>query len=432
MKGDTRLLFVGALVFVFPVLFVLITQSFFDTAYSNIQTSEKRRVGMLHDALAGVLSTTQVAPEDLQHILVGQAAQNEDIQELRLIKRTNEGLLIVNSLDAEKIGTIELDADVFQTSLGSNNTSLIFEFIRDGDRTWQVVRNVTAPDGTLYFIFSEHSFRTIDSTMAARRQQSYLGLTIIFFFLMGLTYWFSKQINWHKKHDALTKQLEERDLFTNMIAHEFRAPLTAINGYTSFLAESTTPTADEKRYIQNIQTSTSRMLALVNDFLEVARIQSGKLSLEMQPIDIQTVLAGVVEALRPTADQKNLVLSYTALVNPVIYTTDAKRLYQVIQNLISNSVKYTDKGSVEVTCEETPLAVTIRIKDTGMGISAEDQQKLFAPFSRVGGVENTSITGTGLGMWITKQLVEALGGTISVESIKNVGTHVVVTLKKRK
>jgi two-component system sensor histidine kinase EvgS len=72
----------------------------------------------------------------------------------------------------------------------------------------------------------------------------------------------------------------------------------------------------------------------------------------------------------------------------------------------------------------------IRIKDTGMGISAEDQQKLFAPFARVGGVEKTSITGSGLGMWITKQLVEALKGSISVESIKNVGTHVVVTLKR--
>jgi signal transduction histidine kinase len=430
MRSNTRLIFVGVLVFVFPLLFVVITQSFFDAAYTNIQTSEKQRVGILQDSLKSIIEKTSITQGGLQSILNEQAKQNQDITEMRIVQKTSEGLLIVNSLDEDSIGTYETSTELYQSALGATDSSLIFEFVIGGNRTWQVVRAATGSDGTTYYIFSEHSFKTVDSIMAARRQESYFGLTAIFLFLGGLAYWFARQIDWRKRHDALKKQLEERDLFTNMIAHEFRAPLTAINGYSSFLAESKTPTPDERRYVQNIQTSTSRLLTLVNDFLEVARIQSGKLSLEIKSLDVQTVLTGVVEALRPNATEKRLTLVYEPLVQPIMHATDAKRLHQVIQNLVSNSIKYTEKGTIELTCEQTPVAIVIRIKDTGMGISAEDQQKLFAPFARVGGVEKTSITGSGLGMWITKQLVEALKGSISVESIKNVGTHVVVTLKR--
>ena len=215
-----------------------------------------------------------------------------------------------------------------------------------------------------------------------------------------------------------------------MIAHEFRTPLTAINGYNSFLAESTNLSLDEKGYVNVIQTSTARLLALVNDFLEVARIQSGKMELERTPTDIQTIITGVVDVLKPMAVEKGLMLFYKPLAVPVMYKTDSKRLHQALQNIVSNSLKYTDKGSVEIVTEITPLTVTIRIKDTGMGIGADDQHKLFAPFSRVGGVEKTTTTGTGLGMWITKQLIELLGGTIAVESIKGVGTHVVIALRR--
>ena len=430
MRSNTRLLFVGFLIFALPLLFVLVTQSFFDTAYSNIQTSEKRRVGMLHDSLASLIHETTLSHKELEKIISTNAKQNLDIKEIRIVKKTPEGFLITESLQQELIGSYEKETDIYQSALGATDSSLIFPFFINGVRTWQVVRNVSAPDQSTYYIFSEHSFELLDSTMSARRQLSYFGLSFIFLFLIGLAYWLARQTDWHKRHDFLQKQLQDRDLFTNMIAHEFRTPLTAIGGYTSFLAESSTPTADEHRFINNIQVSTARLLALVNDFLEVARIQSGKMALEKKNTDIQTVLQGAVETLVQTAAEKNLSLIYSPLVKPIMQITDAKRLHQVVQNIASNSIKYTEKGSVEIVCEQNAMTTTIRIKDTGMGISAEDQQKLFAPFARVGGVENTNITGSGLGMWITKQLVESLGGAITVESIKNVGTHVVITLKR--
>jgi signal transduction histidine kinase len=266
--------------------------------------------------------------------------------------------------------------------------------------------------------------------MAARIQQAYIALTAIFAFLIALAYWFGRQIDWRKRHDILAEKMKERDLFTNMIAHEFRTPLTAIRGYSSFLAESQTISEKEKTFVDAVQQSTERLLALINDFLEVARIQSGKMALEKLSIDIQPTIIAVIDALQPIAQEKNLSLTFHKLAVPVMLTTDSKRLYQILQNLISNALKYTNEGSVEIALDISPRIVSIRIKDTGMGISAEDTQKLFAPFARVGGVESTKITGTGLGMWITKQMVEALNGTIVVESIKGVGTHVVVSFRR--
>ncbi len=429
MRSNNRLMFVGLLVFIFPILFVLVTQSFFDTAYSNIETSEKRRVGMLHDALAIMLSDYPLNSYQVKDFIAKQKTQNEDILEVRIVEKNNTGFLILESFTPEKIGSYEPNIDVYQTTFATND-SFIFEFENGSWRTWQAVRAVSVKDGSTYYIFTEHSFKTIDGIMSARKQQSYLGLTAIFLFLIGLAYWFARQTDWQKKHSLLQENLKERDLFTNMIAHEFRTPLTAVRGYASFLEESTTLTSNERQYVDTIQLSANRMLALINDFLEVAKIQSGKTVVEKVSTDIQPIIAAVLQVLLPLAKEKNLNLLYKPLAVPLVLKTDSKRLHQVLQNLISNSIKYTPQGMVEISTDVSPHLVTIRIKDTGMGISAEDQQKLFAPFSRVGGVEKTSTPGTGLGMWITKQYVELLGGSVSVESIKNVGTHVVLTFKR--
>ena len=428
LTSNNNLLFVGALVFIFPILFIYITQSFFATAYDNIETSEKRRIGILHDSLSEVVKVADVT--EVQAAIAGIAKENPDITEIRVLTQTAEGIKILASLDPNRIGTLEANTDIFESTNMQRGASFIVEFSLNEVRFWQAARQVNVSEKGTYFIFSEHSFATIDSIMVARRQQSYLGLTAIFLFLIGLAYWFARQIDWKKRHSALEAQLKERDLFTNMIAHEFRAPLTVITGYVSFLLESPALHPAERRFVTNIETSSQRLLALVNDFLEVARIQSGKMAFEMVETDLRETIQSVVEGNKLTASNKGLTLGYTPGDAPLMHKTDAKRLHQILQNMLSNAIKYTEKGSVEVVAEQNSLATVIRIKDSGMGISAEDQQKLFAPFSRVGGVDQSKITGTGLGMWITKQMIGLLKGTITVESIKGVGTHVVITLKR--
>lgn len=429
LRSSNRLLFVAALLFVFPLLFLYITNTFSETAKLNIETAEKRRVAIVHDSLQVFLGSYESNQLLLQEFLSVQKRETPDITEIRITKKTSEGFIVLESYDESRRGSFESVTDMYTTAQPSVNTSLIFEFINGDERTWQSIRPVTVGSNT-YYILTEHSFKGLDSMMKARDQQSYLGLTAIFAFLIALAYWFGRQIDWHKRYDAQSLKMKERDLFTTMIAHEFRTPLTAIRGYNSFLSESKTISEKEKTFVTTIQHSTDRLLALVNDFLEVARIQSGKMDLEKAAIDVQPIIISVIEALQPIAKEKKLELLFHNLAVPTVLTTDSKRMYQILQNLISNSLKYTKQGSVEVTIDATPRVVSIRIKDTGMGISADDQQRLFAPFSRVGGVEKSTVPGTGLGMWITKQLVEALGGSITVESIKDVGTHVVLAFRR--
>ena len=428
MRLNSRLLMVGILVFVFPVLFLWITQSFFTTAYSNIDSSQKLRVSMLHDSLQVVLREVSNSDVVLPKLLTQYGQENSDISQIRIVEPKSDGALVVFSLNQTEVGTSLSSETSFQNlPLSNTGEALIYPVMVDGVRTWQVFSTIEDNE-TTYTIFSEHTFGLIDSVMIARQQLSYLGLSAIFLFLISLAYWLNKQMQWEKSYQKLSKQMAERDLFSNMITHEFRSPLTAIKGYASFLAESGNLTSEEKRFATNIRVSAERLVLLVNDFLEVARLQSGKLELKRESVDVRDVLTKVADDLRMTAIDKGLRLIYEPPEQPVMLQTDGGRLNQIITNLVSNSIKYTEAGVVELECHAEGGAITISINDTGVGISAADQKKLFAPFERFGEADKSITVGSGLGMWTTKQFITLLGGKIGVESIKKVGTHVVITL----
>ncbi len=429
IRSNSRLVLVGVLIFVFPLLFIWITQSFFNTAYTNIQTAEKQRIGALHDALAVLLQSNQYATTTVDVLIREYLDENNDITKFRVAEQVGGDIRIVSASEASLVGTIEESSDLYLASLTSPDNSLIFEFNINDVRTWQVFRAVTIGPRESLFIFSEHSFANIDSIMLARRQESYIGLTVIFLFLIALAYWLARQMHWQAEFQALSKQLHERDLFSNMIAHEFRSPLTAIKGYASFLEDSKNLSADEHRFAGNIKLSAERLVSLVSDFLEVARIQSGNMALEKVTTDVRVIVERVVSDMQPVAKGKDLILVAELPKAEVSFETDTNRLTQVITNIVSNALKYTESGTVTVSLEQNRVETVIRVKDTGMGIAADDQKKLFTPFMRVGGVDSSKVTGTGLGMWITKQLVELLGGTIGIESIKGVGTQVVITFR---
>lgn len=429
MRSNTRLLLVGILVFVFPIIFIQTNHSFYETAYTNIHTAEKLRVGTIHDLFAAQLYSADFREATLQAIITSVTSENDDITALRIYKETPEGMLVVASEKSDLVGQFDPDAEAI-TEMGFSNV-LDFQLREhniSGVRIWNVYRRVEI-DGLFFYIFSQHDLSQIDTLMASRLQQSYLNLTLVFVFLIALAYWIHRQSYWYAKYATLTETLRERDLFSNMIAHEFRSPLTAIKGYASFLEESAELPKNEQRFASNIRQSAEHLVALVSDFLEVARLQSGKLKVQKQSVDIRETLKTTVENLTGMATEKGLRLVYDPGTKPVVFSTDSSRLLQVLTNLVTNAIKYTKSGTVTLSCAEEYKAVVIRVMDTGMGISAEDQQKLFAPFTRVGGVDSSEITGTGLGMHITKQLIVLLGGTIGVESIKGIGTHLVVTLK---
>jgi signal transduction histidine kinase len=424
------MLFIAMVLFVFPLLFVISLQQFDKVATANIQSAEHDRTGALHTAIVAVL---QSAPEaNVSELLMIIGSDTPDLTALRVYRATLEDSVeIIASNKTAEISEITPLFTVLQQGKVEEGKTFIFPLITQTGRIEQSATHIIIDDIS-YYVFTERTRSQNDAMIKKINQDSFLALSAFFGFMIVLAYWISRQLDWQKKHNKLQATLEERDLFTNMIAHEFRTPLTAIKGYASFLQESQTMKKEEIRFADTIRESAERLVLLVNDFLEIARIQSGKLTMEQKPTDIRKPIQTVADSLTQAAKDKGLQLVYTPDLKSQILVTDENRFVQILTNIVSNSIKYTDTGTVEISCESERSGVTIRVKDTGTGISAEDQQKLFTPFSRVGGVEKTTTTGTGLGMWITKQMIELLRGDIAVESIEAVGTHVVMHFKHAK
>ncbi len=428
VRSNSKLLFIVVILFVFPLLIMLVMQQFNAVATANIQTAEFKRTDTLHSSVSAVLRASDMGT--VNRLVQDLAADSADLTSLRVYVASDANVVeIVASSDLTELNATSTLSTVLQLGKVEFDQTFTVPLIIATGRIEQAVRYVETTKQS-YYIFSEYSRAQTDTVLNQRTQDSYLLLTLIFSFLIGLAYWINRQSDWEKRHNKIKTTLDERDLFTTMIAHEFRTPLTAIKGYASFLQESTTMLPEEIRFADTIRESAERLVLLVNDFLEIARIQSGKLTIETKPVDVRSQIQTVTTSLAKEANTKGLQLIYTPNLQPQILVTDANRFVQILANIVSNSIKYTDKGTVEISSEMERAGLVIRIKDTGMGISAEDQKRLFAPFARVGGVDKTTTTGTGLGMWITKQMIELLHGTIAVESIKGVGTHIVLRFKQ--
>lgn len=423
LMHQQKLLLLVVVLFLLPLVALIVLQQFNQTASANIATAQQQKTGAIHDALHVVLLTDQ---DQVAVAAVRLQETTPDLSKVRLYQVQNDVVEVLVSLTQTELGATSTISTILSTGRVTPGETFSITVTDSVTESVQSVRTVLL-GGTEFIIFTEQDRTQLLTLLQARTQQAYLFLSLLCLCLLLLGYWLSRQVDWQQKHEQLRATLHERDLFTNMIAHEFRTPLTAIKGYISFLQESTTMTPQEHRFADTVRVSTERLVLLVNDFLEIARIQSGRLTLAMDEVDIAELVTTVSTSLEPTAQEKNLTMTTDIAHGLHQLHTDGNRLTQILTNLISNSIKYTEAGTISVLLESDQHHLTIRIKDTGTGISANDQAELFQPFARVGGVDQTTITGTGLGMWITKQLTELLHGTIGVESIEGVGTQIVLT-----
>jgi signal transduction histidine kinase len=230
------------------------------------------------------------------------------------------------------------------------------------------------------------------------------------------------------------KRLEElRKEFVYIVTHELRAPITAARGYISLIEEGEGGPIPEgiKSLLDPVRLSVEHLVTLVNELLDAARAEVGKLQVEIAPTDLAFIARGVVAEMRITGSDKNISVQYVEPSDKLSVKADAKRLGQVFTNLISNAIKYNKAGGlVRVRHEVTDTTVRTFIEDNGIGMTPEELKHTFEKFYRVEGADTKNILGTGLGLYITKELVSKMGGLIEVSSEKNKGTTFVLTLNK--
>jgi len=207
--------------------------------------------------------------------------------------------------------------------------------------------------------------------------------------------------------------------FVNTVSHELRTPLTSIMGYLGLvLAGTAGPLQDQQReFLQVVSRNTTRLANLINDLLDIQRIESGRMPLTLKPTSLPQVVTQVAETFRVQAEQKGL--SFTVNVPeegvPAIQA-DPDRLTQVVSNLVSNAVKYTKEGGVTITVSAREGRVELAVADTGIGISPSDQKRIFEKFYRAEHPYVREVGGTGLGLPIVRTIVEEHGGELRVES----------------
>ena len=224
---------------------------------------------------------------------------------------------------------------------------------------------------------------------------------------------------------------EQKTEFLAKVSHEIRTPLNAIIGFSDIMIEERFGKIDNDRYrgyLRDIHRSGNHVLELINDLLDISKIESGKMELEFDACDLNTIVSETVALTQPDANKERVIIrtSLSAMVPKVV--ADSRSLRQIILNLVSNSIKYTKSGGQVIvsTVYEESGEVVLRVRDTGVGMSQIELARALKPFQQVGSAPDTDQQGTGLGLPLTKAMVEANRAEFHIESQPEEGTLVEV------
>lgn len=239
-------------------------------------------------------------------------------------------------------------------------------------------------------------------------------------------------------NEMVERSLKVKDQFISNMSHEIRTPLNAVIGFTDLL-HNTTLNKEQGEYVEIIQSASESLLGLINNILDLSKIESGNLALEKLPVDVKQIVTDAVKILEPKTKEKGISLRYSVANNiPSKVMGDQLRLSQILFNLMGNAIKFTDKGFVETGCkmvngpDDSKHYISFYVRDTGIGVAIEKQDAIFERFTQANTDTERLYGGTGLGLNIAKGIVDMYGGTLKMESMPGKGTtfHFILTFSK--
>jgi len=235
---------------------------------------------------------------------------------------------------------------------------------------------------------------------------------------------------------SANERLQELDhlksMFIASMSHELRTPLNSIIGFTGIILQGMTGeiNPEQRNQLQRVYGSAKHLLALINDVIDISKIEAGKFEVHVEEFSLDGVIREAVSNLTPEITDKGLDLEIS-LPQDTRLTTDRKRLLQCVLNFLSNAVKFTEKGEIKVAAHEVDGMMEIAVKDTGIGIKKEDLPRLFGSFVRLDSALTIKTTGTGLGLYLTRKIAtEMLGGEVSVKSTYGKGSTFILKVPK--
>lgn len=418
-------------------LVMAVTGVIFWNSYSILDRFEKTTEALLlskaglAEEVFGILSSGYLqSPDVLQGKVNELAVRESDLSAIVVYERTErpeDGFRVIASTDSEDIGVIRSDLPhmlAWEEEAGSAFLT------NDGkDRYWNIIKRIDGGDGERKgLVFFRFSLVENDAFVRNAVIRAY----VMTFFTLVLVFLLLAHHLRFSRYAIHALELEEvnrmKDDFISMASHELRSPMTVIRGYADLL--SADPKPEERReYVEKIATTAERLSLLVDDLLEVSRLEEGHFPIDLVAMDLDGIVKPLAEDYALTAGKKGLGFAYDPADIPKVYA-DPERVKQILVNLLSNAVKYTVEGAVRISVAEDRHRVIVTVADSGLGISSEDLQKLFTKFHRVQNAKTERIQGTGLGLWIAREIARRMGGDLGVESIEGVGSHFRLYLKK--
>ena len=238
----------------------------------------------------------------------------------------------------------------------------------------------------------------------------------------------------YEKNIELEKASQAKDRFLASMSHELRTPLNAVIGFTgTLLMRLPGPlTPEQQHQLETVRDSAKHLLSLINDLLDLAKIESGKVEIETAPVACLEVLTEVVTTLRPLVETKGLTIELAIPAEDVVVQTDRRAFRQIMLNLANNAIKFTDHGKIRLMMSDREASngmIDISVVDTGIGIKPDDQEKLFHAFTPLTAASGRS-DGTGLGLHLSQKLAELLGGSLSFSSELGRGSRFTLSLPR--
>ena len=352
-------------------------------------------------------------------------AETEADNERALSRARNQTDRILSSLASDIQESQEHSAELLFQHMGD----LVRKETLLNEKITQLASDFNAEDSQMRKIGSTHLMNHQRSTV-----HLFMWVAFVAALLLLLIYWLlhidlkkrhknKVELELSNKHNEELLTLRHNMMLT--VSHDLRSPLTAIMGYADLLADTT---KDEKcrQYEEAIRQSSDRMLTLLNSLLSYYRLDTGKDEVELVPFRVKDIVGSLLTEYEPLAEMKNISIEGTFTGEDTVVMGDRKRIIQIASNILSNAVKFTQKGTVNVSIGYADNTLTIRVQDSGTGMTEEQMKRIFAPFNRLENADTQE--GFGLGLSIAKALANLLGGSIEVESHVGFGSLFTVTL----
>jgi signal transduction histidine kinase len=432
VRDNPSIIYSLVLILVIPLCLFINIYYAVTSFQKNINTTLQTEAALIEDVIGKLISKDISDFSYLQQKVDQIQKDNSEIKNLKIYIFEEDYFKLVAGKEEEREG---MPVDDEKALAWVHDEGIAHLTKRDGQRYWDITKPFWDVEGRKVGLISmSFSLAQTDALVQKTINYSYIILIIVLVVVLSLVVQHTRLF----EYALLLKKLKEvdqmKDDFISIAAHELRTPLTAISGYASLLKESLADkvSSNDEKSLDRVIISAKRLDKLVEDILDVSRIEQGRLSYNLQKYDINKIVKESAEELRSEAEHKGLKLKVNLTEQPEYVRVDEEKLKQVLLNLIGNAIKYTLKGKIEVRVTSEDNQVVVDVKDTGVGMGVEEQKQLFSKFYRVKNKETSEVSGTGLGLWITKQLVEKMGGKIGAQSIKGTGSRFFVSFPKYK